>query len=65
MDAEGNVLLKCFANCESEAAGSVSEGTGVPLVKDRRTDGHLYHVRCLPGASDLDAVWSGLERRGA
>jgi hypothetical protein len=39
----------------------VSEGTGFPLVKDRQTDGGLYPVRCLPGASYLDAVWSGLE----
>jgi hypothetical protein len=47
-----------------EASGSVSEGTGFPLVKDRHSDGRLYHVRCLPGTRDLDAVWSGLERMG-
>jgi hypothetical protein len=42
----------------------MSEGTGFPLVKDRRTDGRLYHVRCLPGTRDVDAVWSGLKRMG-
>ena len=50
--------------CEGcgEAAGSVSEGTGFPLVRDRSTNGRFYHVRCLPGTLELDAVWSGLER---
>jgi hypothetical protein len=52
---------KRCAGC-GEAAGSPSEGTGFPLVKDQRTDGRFYHVRCLPGTDDLDAVWSGLER---
>jgi hypothetical protein len=42
----------------------VSEGTGLPLVRDRQTDGRLYHVRCLPGTRELDAVWLGLERMG-
>ena len=51
------------AGC-GEAAGSVSEGTGFPLVRDRHGDGRLYHVRCLPGTYDLDAVWSSLERMG-
>ena len=60
-DGSGFRLVKHCAGC-GEAAGSVSEGTGFPLVKDRRTDGRLYHVRCLPGTSYLDAVWSGLER---
>jgi hypothetical protein len=49
------------AGC-GEAAGSVSEGTGFPLVKDRHADGRLSHVRCLPGTHELDALWSGLER---
>jgi hypothetical protein len=44
--------------------GSVSEGTGFPLVRDRGGDGRLYHVRCLPGTHDPDAVWSGLEKTG-
>ncbi len=53
---------RCAGCCE--AAGSVSEGTGLPLVRDRQTDGRLYHVRCLPGTRELDAVWLGLERMG-
>jgi hypothetical protein len=62
-DGSGFRPRKYCAGC-GEAAGSVSEGTGVPLVKDRSTDGRLYHVRCLPGTRDLDTVWSGLERMG-
>jgi hypothetical protein len=52
------------AGC-GEAAGSISQGTGFPLVSNRHGDGRRYHVRCLPGTRDLDAVWSGLERMGA
>ena len=55
--------VKRCAAC-GEAAGSVSEGTGFPLVRDRRGDGRLYHVRCLPGTEEFDAVWSCLERMG-
>ncbi len=62
-DGSGFRPAKRCAGC-GEAAGSVSEGTGFPLVKDRHTDGCLYHVRCLPGTSYLDAVWSSLERMG-
>jgi hypothetical protein len=62
-DGSGFRPRKRCAEC-GEAAGSVSEGTGFPLVKERHTDGRLYHVRCLPGTGDLDAVWSGLERIG-
>jgi hypothetical protein len=62
-DGSGLRSRKRCARC-GEAAGSVSEGTGYPLVKDRRTDGLLYHVRCLPGTRDLDAVWTGLEWMG-
>jgi len=62
-DGSGFRPVQHCAGC-SEAAGSVSEGTGFPLVRDRRGDGRLYHVRCLPGTRDLDAVWSSLERMG-
>ena len=54
---------KHCAGCGAPA-GSISQGTGAPLVKDRRTDGRFYHVRCLPGNSFLDAHWSCLERMG-
>src|SRR5215207_3197938 len=62
-DGSGFRPVKHCAGC-GEAAGSVSERTGFPLVKDRRTYGSLYHVRCLPDTPYLDAVWSGLERMG-
>ncbi len=55
--------LKYCAGC-GEPAGSISQGTGAPLVEDRRTDGCFYHVRCLPGNSFLDAHWWCLERMG-
>jgi hypothetical protein len=45
-----------------EGAGSISLGTGAPLVKDRRTNEYFYHVSCLPGSRFLDAHWSCLER---
>ena len=62
-DGSGFRPAKRCARC-GESAGSVSEGAGFPLVRDRHGDGRLYHVRCLPGARKLDAVWSGLERMG-
>jgi hypothetical protein len=58
-DGSGFRPRKYCASC-GELAGSVTEGTGFPLVRDRHGDGRLYHVRCLPGTRDLDAVWSGL-----
>ena len=54
---------KYCAGC-GEPAGSISQGIGAPLVKDRRTDGRFYHVRCLPGNRLLDVHWSCLEWRG-
>jgi hypothetical protein len=60
-DGSGYRPRKHCAEC-GEAAGSVSEGTGFPLVRDRSGDGRLYHVRCLSDTPYLDAVWSGLER---
>jgi hypothetical protein len=60
-DGSGFRPAKRCAGC-GEAAGSVSEGTGLPLVKERRTDHRLYHVRSMPGTRDLEAIWSGFER---
>jgi hypothetical protein len=62
-DGSGFRPRKYCAGC-GEPAGSISQGTGAPLVKDRRTDGRFYHVRCLPGNLFLDAHWSCLERMG-
>ena len=68
---EGEECLRCDGSgyrerrrCAryGEPSGSVSEGTGCPLVRDQHGDGRLYHVRCLPGTRELDMVWSGLER---
>jgi hypothetical protein len=54
---------RCCAGC-GEPSGSISEGTGFPLVRDRES-GRMYHVRCLPGNLFLDAQWSCLERLGS
>ncbi len=50
------------AGC-GEIAGSISAGTGFPLVRSRE-EGLMFHVRCLPSTRELDAVWSSLERIG-
>ncbi len=62
-DGSGFRPAKRCAGC-GEAAGSPSEGTGFPLVRNRHGDCLIYHVRCLPGTHELDAVWSRLERMG-
>jgi hypothetical protein len=62
-DGSGFRPRKHCAGC-GEPAGSISQATGAPLVKDRRTEeGRFYHVRCLPGNRLLDVHWSCLERR--
>jgi hypothetical protein len=63
-DGSGFRPRKHCAGC-GEPAGSISQGTGAPLVKARRTkEGRFYHVRCLPGNSFLDAHRSCLETMG-
>ena len=54
---------RCCAGC-GEPSGSISEGTGFPLVRDEES-GRMYHVRCRPGNAFLDAQWSCLERMGS
>jgi hypothetical protein len=54
---------RCCEGC-GEPSGSISEGTGFPLVRDKE-DGRMYHVRCRPGNLFLDAQWSCLERMGS
>ncbi len=49
-DGSGFRPAKYCSGC-GEPAGSISQGTGAPLVEDRRTDGRFYHVRCLPDNS--------------
>ncbi len=53
-------------HCEEcgEPSGSISQGTGFPLVKDRRSGEHWYHVSCLPGIGDVPALLADLERMG-
>ena len=46
-DGSGFRPLKRCTAC-GEPAGSISEGTGAPLVRSRE-DGEHYHVNCLPG----------------
>jgi hypothetical protein len=60
--SEFKPLRRC-AKC-GEPAGSISAGTGAPLVRERE-DGHYYHVRCRPGTDFLDAHYSCLERMGS
>ena len=62
-DGSGFRPRKYCSGC-GEPAGSISQGTGAPLVEDRRTDGRFYHVRCLPGNRFLDTHWSCLEKMG-
>ena len=46
---------KHYARCVEEA-GSPSEGTDFPLVRNHRGEGLIYPVRCLPETRELDAV---------
>jgi len=62
-DGSGFRPRKYYAGC-GEPAGSISQGTGAPLVKDRRTYGGFYHVRCLLGNLFLDAHRSCFEKLG-
>ncbi len=61
---EGKVAAepRCCEGC-GEPSGSISEGTGFPLVRDKESGG-WFHVRCRPGNLFLDAHWSCLERMG-
>src|SRR5215211_904125 len=62
-DGSGFRPRKYCAEC-GEPAESISQRTGAPLVKDRRTNGRFFHVLCLPGNLFLDAHWWCLERMG-
>jgi hypothetical protein len=52
--------------CEGcgERAGSISAGTGRPLVLDRKT-GAFFHLSCKPGAVSFGAGLAGLSGVGA
>ena len=57
-DGLGFRPIKRCAGC-GEAAGSVSEGTGYPLMRDRHGDGCLYHVRCYRAHASSTRVGRG------
>jgi hypothetical protein len=48
--------------CEAcgERAGSISAGTGRPLVRDRES-GLFFHLSCKPGAASFGAALASLE----
>ena len=46
--------VRTCAAC-GEPGGSISAGTGFPVVRDRAT-GLYYHVRCRPGPSSGKAA---------
>ena len=52
--------------CEGcgERAGSISAGTGRPLVRDKAS-GRLFHLSCKPGAAGIGAALAGLSGLGA
>jgi hypothetical protein len=62
-DGNGYRLRRYCAGCGAPS-GSVSQETGLPLVRDRLTDGQWYHVTCRPGARGKDALLADLQRMG-
>ena len=52
--------------CEGcgERAGSISAGTGRPLVREKAS-GHFFHLSCKPGAAGIGAALAGLSGLGA
>jgi hypothetical protein len=55
--------VRCCEAC-GERAGSVSAGTGRPLVRDKAS-GHFFHVSCKPDAAGIGAALAGLSGLGA
>ena len=51
------------AGC-GERAGSISAGTGLPLVRDKAS-GHWFHLSCKPGAAGIGAALASLSGLGA
>jgi hypothetical protein len=47
-----------------ERAGSISAGTGRPLVLDK-ANGHWFHLSCKPGAAGLGAALVSLSGLGS
>jgi hypothetical protein len=55
--------VRCCRSC-GERAGSVSAGTGRPLVRDRAS-GLFFHVSCKPGTVGIDEALASLSGWGA
>jgi len=55
--------VRCCEGC-GERSGSVSAGTGRPLVLDKAS-GRFFHVSCKPGTVGIDAALAGLSGVGA
>jgi len=53
----------CCEGC-GQRAGSISAGTGRPLVRDRES-GQFFHLSCKPGAAGIGAALAGLSGLGA
>jgi hypothetical protein len=53
-------------SCEGcgERSGSVSAGTGRPLMRDKDS-GRFFHVSCKPGTVGIDAALASLSGVGA
>jgi hypothetical protein len=53
-------------SCEGcgERAGSISAGTGRPLMRDNAS-GRFFHLSCKPGAAGIGAALAGLSGVGA
>ena len=55
--------VRCCEAC-GERAGSISAGTGRPLVRDRES-GLFFHLSCKPGAAGLGVALASLSGLGA
>jgi len=55
--------VRCCEAC-GERAGSISAGTGRPLMLDRAS-GHWFHLSCKPSAAEIGAALAGLSGLGA
>ena len=60
-DPASRPVRRC-GKCE-EPAGSISDGTGHPLMHDAKSGG-FFHVSCKPGAVSFVAALQGLEEMG-
>jgi hypothetical protein len=55
--------VRCCGTC-GERAGSISRGTGRPLVLDKGS-GQWFHLSCKPGAAGIGAALASLSGLGA